>query len=153
MSLFDRFKKEKIDFKDDFGGYYYMDYDELMNKLAALNFQWRADFEQEQQELIGKIRNIEHQLSLMKHIGIEILEDAPLTGTVEERKKKLELEKQILDIKTNIVKSFKESIEMTHIPLEKKRFLYGYKEDWMKEEGISREFDADLSLNTPKRKM
>lgn len=152
MGLFDRFKKPKISIKEDFDGWAYMSYDELMSKLAALNFQWRVEFEQNQQKLINKIRNIEQQLASMRHIGNEVFEDAPLTGTEEEIQKKWALEKKILGIKHNIVKYFKANTDMNRIPFEQKRFLYRDEKDYIIENNISTEFDADLPLHTPKKR-
>lgn len=149
MGLFERFKKEKIDVKDDFGGFAYMSYDELMNKLAALNFQWRVEFEQNQQEMISEISNVEQQLASMRNVGIEISEDAPLSGTKEEREKKWELQKQAFNTKARIVALFKDNTNMTAIPLKQKKFLYASENDWRREEGIPNEFDADTPLYTP----
>ena len=149
MGLFERFKKEKIDAKDDFGGFAYMSYGELMNKLAALNFEWRVDFEQNQQEMISEISNIEQQLTSMRHVGVDISEDVPLTGTKEERDKKWELQKQAFNAKAKIAASFKEKTNMSTIPLKQKKFLYASENDWRREEGIPNEFDADTPLYTP----
>lgn len=149
MGLFDRFLKPKVSIKDDFDGWAYMSYDELMSKLAGLNFQWRVEFEQSHQEIINEVRNIEQQLASMRHIGNEFFEDAPLTGTEEEIQEKWSLEKKILGIKHDIVKHFKANTDMNRIPLEQKRFLYRSEKDYIIENNISTEFDADLPLYTP----
>lgn len=149
MGLFDRFKKKKIAITDDFEGWAYMSYDELMSRLAGLNFQWRVEFEQNQQKLIHEAHNIERQLALMKHIGNEVFEDAPLTGTEEEIRKKNKLRQKLLGIMYSIVEHFKANTDMYRIPFEQKRFLYNSEREYIIENNISTEFDTDLPLYTP----